>query len=96
MERKTGLFSIQRYPFREVECFASGFTEDKTSGVDRVKGMKYKKGRRIRQLLGELRIEEALDDAPEAGDNDSKLVNGDLPAKEPKLELELELESEPE
>ena len=58
--------------------------------------MKYKKGRRIQQLLEELRIEEALDDAPEVEDNDLKLVNGDLPAKEPEPEPEPELEPEPE
>ena len=96
MERKTGLFGMQRCPFRGVECFASGSTEDKTSGVGGVKGMKYKKGRRIRQLLGELRIEEALDDAPEAGDDDPKPVDDDLPAKEPEPEPEPELEPEPE
>ena len=79
-----------------MECFASGSTEDKTSGVDRVKGIKYKKGRRIQQLLGELRIEKALDDALKAGDDDPKPVNGDLPAKEPKPEPEPELEPEPE
>ena len=94
IERKIGLFDIQRYPFREVKCFASRSTEDKMLGVGEVKGIKYKKGRRIRQLLEELRIEKALDDALEAGDNDPKLVNGDLLAKEPKLESEPELEPE--
>ena len=43
-----------------------------------------------------MRIEEALDDAPEVGDDDPKLVNGDLLAKESELEPESELESEPE
>ena len=43
-----------------------------------------------------MRIEEALDDTPEAGDNDPKLVNGNLLAKESKLEPEPELELEPE
>ena len=46
-----------------------------------------------------MRIEEALNDAPKAGDNDPKPVNGDLLAKEPEPEpepeLELELEQEP-
>ena len=79
-----------------MECFASGSTEDKTSGIGGVKGIKYKKGRRIRQLLEELRIEKALNDAPEAEDNDPKLVNGDLLAKEPEPEPEPELEPEPE
>ena len=39
---------MQRYPFQGVECFASGSTKDKMSGIGGVKGMKYKKGRRIR------------------------------------------------
>ena len=43
-----------------------------------------------------MRIEEALDDASEVGDDDPKLVNGDLLAKESKLEPELELEPESE
>ena len=76
IERKIGLFSMQRYPFRGVECFASGFIENKTLGVGRVKGIKYKKGWRIQQLLGELRIEEALNDTLEVGDDDPKPVNG--------------------
>ena len=79
-----------------MKCFASGSTKNKTSGVDRVKGIKYKKGWRIQQLLEKLRIEEALNDAPKAGDNDPKPVNGDLPAKESKPEPEPELEPEPE
>ena len=87
---------MQRCPFRGVKYFASGSTEDKTLGIGGVKGMKYKKGRRIQQLLEELRIEEALDDAPEAEDNDLKLVNGDLLAKEPEPEPEPELELESE
>ena len=61
-----------------------------------MKGIKYKKGWRIQQLLEKLRIEEALNDAPKAGDNDPKPVNGDLPAKEPEPEPEPELEPEPE
>ena len=87
---------MQRYPFREVECFASRFTKNKTSEIDGVKSIKYKKGQRIRQLLEELRIEKALDDASEAEDNDPKLVDDDLPAKEPKPEPEPELKPEPE
>ena len=84
MARRTGLFASQVCPFRGVECFPVGFTEEESPRGARVKERKYKKGERIRQLLGELRMDEAPGEATlEAVDGEPNPGDDDLPAEEP-------------
>jgi hypothetical protein len=87
MGKGTGLFGNQECPFRGVECFPVGPTEEGSPGGGIAKEWKFKRGPRIQSLVGELGMDEApREETPQVIDNEPPL------AENPELEPELEPE----
>jgi hypothetical protein len=93
----TGLFSNQACPFRGVECFPVGPTEEESRGGGIVKEWRFKRGPRIQSIVGELGMGEApREETPEAIYDDKVAIDKDKPADEDGLaDGDRRIENEP-